>query len=299
MTTPVDDDARLELLATGDEWAEGPVFTRAGRVRWSDIPGNRVREFDPATGRDEVVDADAEYANGRTLDLEGRIVQCSHGRRRVERVDADGAITSIVDAFEGHRLNSPNDVVVSSDGAIWFTDPPYGIQPEGLEGHPGEEEYGGCHVFRYDESTGGLAAVVLGIAHPNGLAFNADETLLYIADTAAYRDDVWVGRIEVVDVADGRCGPRRLLVELDGIVDGFRVDAEDRLWVSAGPGIRVLDPTGRELHRIEVPETVANLCFGGEDGRDLYITASTSLYRIRTTTTDAADHRRAALGPGA
>jgi gluconolactonase len=296
MATWLAEDARLEHLASGGGWAEGPVWTRHGRVRWSDIPQNVIREYDPATGAVEVVDADAEFPNGRTLDREGRILQCSHGRRRVERVLDDETIVNVVDRNGPHRLNSPNDLVVARDGAIWFTDPPYGIQPEETEGHAGEEEYGGCHVFRFDETTGELTTVVTGMLHPNGIAFSPDERTLYVADTGLTRDGEQYGQIESYRVegsgASVRCVDRRVLIVMDdGVSDGFRVDVDGRIWTSAGAGIRVFDPEGAELFRFDVPETVANLCFGGDDGRDLYITASTGLYRIRTTTTDAAGVR--------
>jgi gluconolactonase len=296
MATLLATDARPERLTGGCQWAEGPVWTRAGRLRWSDIPADRVLEYDPATGGTEVVDAAAEYANGRTLDLAGAIVQCSHGRRRVERVHADGSITSIVDrVVDGtgaHRLNSPNDVVVDSTGAIWFTDPPYGIQPDEREGHAGVEEYGGCHVFRFDEATGVLTAVVTGMVHPNGLALSPDEGTLYVADTGVRRDGESYGLIEayrIVRAADGiRCVDRRVLIDMPGAVsDGFRVDDRGRIWTSAGAGLRVFSPEGAELLRMELPETVSNLCFGGPDGHDLYLTATTSLYRLRVTARDA------------
>ncbi|MDP9027888.1 MAG: SMP-30/gluconolactonase/LRE family protein, partial [Actinomycetota bacterium] len=175
------DGSSLERLWTGAVWSEGPAWiATTGRLRWSDVVGNRILEFDAATGEVEEYARDVEYVNGRTLDLDGRVIQCSHGRRRVER-DVGGVVAAIVDRFEGHRFNSPNDVVVAADEAIWFTDPPYGIRPDGREGHPGEQEYGGCFVFRFDESTGELSAEITDMEHPNGLAFSPDESLLYVA----------------------------------------------------------------------------------------------------------------------
>ena len=279
----------LELLATGCAWAEGPLWLPdIGRVRWSDIPNNRILEWDRATGQTTVFRNDAEYTNGRTLDLEGAVVQCSHGRRSVERETADGPVT-IVDQFEGHRLNSPNDVVVASDGAIWFTDPPYGIRPSGIEGHPGEQEYGGCYVFRYDERTGELTAVVTDMDHPNGLAFSPDESLLYVADTGD--PDV----IRVYPVEGPRLGPGRLFATVrPGPSDGFRVDVEGRIWTSSDGFVQVLSPDGDVVERIAVPEKVSNVCFGGPDGTELYVTASTSLYRLRTTTRQAPRPARSA-----
>jgi gluconolactonase len=195
----------------------------------------------------------------------------------------------VVDTFEGRRLNSPNDVIVARDGAVWFTDPPYGILPGTTEGYEGEQEYGGCYVFRFDPAGGELTPVVTDLVHPNGLAFSPDESLLYVADTAGPSHGVPF-RIAVYDVRDGRCHGGRSFVELDDdhLADGFRVDVEGRLWTSAGPSVRVYSPGGELLDTVEVPETVSNVCFGGPDGRDLYLTATTSLYRLRTSTRDAA-----------
>jgi gluconolactonase len=275
-----------ERLWTGSAWAEGPVWLPgAGAVRWSDIPNDRILQWDRATGETIVYADGVEFANGRTLDLAGQVVQCSHGLRRIER-DVDGVVTPIVDRFEGHRFNSPNDVVVASDGAIWFTDPPYGIHPSEREGHAGEEEYGGCFVFRYVEETGELDPVITDMVHPNGLAFSPDESLLYVADTGANAGaSSWM---RVYDVADGRAANGRFFAD-PGASDGFRVDVEGRVWTSwsrddrAG-GVVVYDPAGTELLRIDVGEPASNACFGGPDGDELYVTASTSLYRIRTAT---------------
>lgn len=279
----------LECLFTGSVWAEGPLWVPTSRtVRWSDIPNNRILEFDPASGTTREYAVGVEYTNGRTLDADGSVLQCSHGRRRVER-DTDGTVTGLVDSFEGRRLNSPNDVVVARDAAIWFTDPPYGILPGTKEGHEGEQEYGGCNVFRFEPAAGILTAVITDLVHPNGLAFSPDESVLYVADTAGSRYGVPL-RIAAYSVDDGTCGPCTGTLELeDGYpADGLRVDAEGRIWTSAGPSVRIYSPSFQLLDTINVPETVSNLCFGGPDGQDLYLTATTSLYRIRTTTTDAA-----------
>ncbi|RAX18147.1 SMP-30/gluconolactonase/LRE family protein [Pseudarthrobacter sp. AG30] len=279
----------LECLYTGTVWAEGPLWVPSTQtVRWSDIPNNRILEFDPATGAVRDYAQNVEFTNGRTLDHDGSVVQCSHGRRRVER-DRNGTVTGLVDSFRGHRLNSPNDVVIAGDASIWFTDPPYGILPGTTEGHEGEQEYGGCYVFRLDPASGNLDAVITDLVHPNGLAFSPDETVLYVADTAGPSHGVPL-RIVAYDVRDAACGPGRVVVELpDGrAADGLRVDVEGRIWTSAGPAVRIYSPSFELLASIDVPETVSNLCFGGPDGRDLYLTATTSLYRIRTRTRDAA-----------
>lgn len=280
---------RLERLFTGSVWAEGPVWVPSSKtVRWSDIPNDRILEFNPATGTTRDYAVGVEFTNGRTLDADGSVVQCSHGRRRVER-DREGTVTGLVDSFEGHRLNSPNDVVIARDGSIWFTDPPYGILPGTKEGHEGEQEYGGCNVFRFEPAAGTLTAVVTDLVHPNGLAFSPDESVLYVADTAGSRYGVPL-RIAAYSVHEGHRPARTGTLELeDGYpADGLRVDVEGRIWTSAGPSVRIYSPSFQLLDTITVPETVSNLCFGGSDGQDLYITATTSLYRIHTTTRDAA-----------
>ncbi|SEJ79732.1 gluconolactonase [Arthrobacter sp. yr096] len=279
----------LEKLFEGTVWAEGPLWVPESQtVRWSDIPNNRILEFNPATGQTREYATAVEFTNGRTLDRDGSVVQCSHGRRRVER-DHDGVVTAIVDSFGGRRLNSPNDVVVAGDGTIWFTDPPYGILPGTTEGYEGDQEYGGCFVFRFDPVGEVLTPVVTDLIHPNGLAFSPDESLLYVADTAG----PGLGspfRIAVYPVEGGMCGEGRTFVELedDAVSDGFRVDVEGRVWTSAGSAVRVYSADGELLTAVDVPERVSNLCFGGPDGRDLYITATTSLYRLRTSTQDTA-----------
>lgn len=284
MTSELADPASLERLWTGATWSEGPAWIpTTARLRWSDVVGNRILEYDAATGEVSEYARAVEYVNGRTLDLAGDVVQCSHGLRRVER-DAGGLVTSIVDRFEGRRFNSPNDIVVGSDGALWFTDPPYGLGADGREGHPGEQEYGGCFVFRFDERTGELRAEITDMVHPNGLAFSPDESLLYVADTSGPLD------IRVYDVVDGRVAAgsgRSFAAVRPGASDGFRVDVDGRVWTSSGDSVQVLGTDGAVLAKFPVPETVANVCFGGVDGHDLYITATTSLYRLRTTTTGA------------
>ena len=226
--------------------------------------------------------ADAEFSNGRTVARDGRVLQCSHGRRAVEELHPDLTTTTLVDGVNGVRLNSPNDLVVARDGVIWFTDPPYGILKEG-EGHPGHIEYGGCWVFRLDLSSGDLTPVITDLDRPNGLAFSPDESVLYVANSAHHDGfHVWA-----YDVVDGQCGPARLFYTgRKGVIDGFRVDVEGRLWLSDDDSVVVVDPDGTFLASIDVPERVANVCFG-PDG-ELYIAASSSLYRIRTTTSDAA-----------
>jgi gluconolactonase len=283
-----------ERLATGATWSEGPVWLPATqRVRWSDIPGNRILEWEEGRADPIVYRADAEFTNGRILDLDGSVLECSHGRRAVER-DRDGEVTTLVDRWRGARLNSPNDLIVANDGSVLFTDPPYGIVlPH--EGHPGEREYGDNYVFRFVPATGDLSAIVIDAEEPNGLALSPDESTLYVADTAAWlrspSDDR--GTIRAYDVRDGfRCKNGRTLIRSGGIADGFRVDVEGRIWTSASAAVEVYEPDGTLLERVPFPEVVANLCFGGPDGTDLFVAASSSLYRMRTTTRDTADRTR-------
>ena len=282
----VSPDATPERLGGGATWSEGPLWLPADEaVIWSDIPGNRILRWSAATGEVTVDRTGVEFTNGRTLDLEGRVVTCSHGRRAIER---DGEV--LVDHYGTTRLNSPNDVVVASDGTIWFTDPPYGIvQPR--EGYPGEREYGDCYVFRFDPAAGELIPVVIDMEEPNGLAFSPDESLLYVADTsAALRTDGGGNHwIRVYDVVDGRrCKNGRLFAEVNpGLADGIRVDVHGNVWTSSADSVQVYAPDGRRLGGIPVPEVVGNLCFGGPGRDTLFIAATTSLYRLPTLTRGA------------
>jgi gluconolactonase len=281
---PLAPDAAAERLATGATWSEGPLWVpELDEVWWSDIKGNRVLAWSQRTGEMREAVRDAEYANGRTRTRDGRIVQCSHGRRAVEVLALDGTTRTLVDRVGGVRLNSPNDVVERSDGSIWFTDPNYGLTSPG-EGHPGGvEEYGGRHVFRLDPS-GALSAVVTDLDQPNGLAFSPDESVLYVADSARSP-----GPIHAYDVVSDSVVHARVLRMVEpGIPDGIRVDTEGRIWTSSADSVQVLGPDGTRRARVPVPETVANLCFGGPDGTDLFVAATTSLYRIRTNARDAA-----------
>ena len=256
-----------------------------GVVRWSDIPGNRILEVDPDTSFVSVYAEDVEFTNGRTLGLAGEVIQCSHGRRAIES-DVDGVVTTLVDSWDGKRLNSPNDVIVASDGAIWFTDPPYGIvQPH--EGHPGEREYGGNYVFRFDRASGDLAPMVLDVEEPNGLAFSPDEKILYVSDTSSALRADGTGNHHIVayDVdANWMCSNARVFAIIEpGVSDGFRVDEYGNVWSSSADSVQVLAPNGTPLLSVPVPETIGNLCFGGPDGTTLFIAATTSIYAIETT----------------
>lgn len=297
----LEQDAVLQRVGTGAVWAEGPVWLPERRsVRFSDIPNNRILEFSEETGDLTVFGDDVEFTNGRTLDLDGYVVECSHGRRAVQRDvgvrPGDGPLPqTLVDRFGDVRLNSPNDVVVKSDGTIWFSDPSYGIlRPE--EGHAGEEEYGDRYVFRFDPLDGSVVPVVMDVESPNGLAFSPDEKTLYVADSSAHpasgevEPDRPVGHaIHAYDVSGGRHAKNgRIFTEVSpGLPDGIRVDEHGNVWSSSLDAVQVFAPSGERILRIAVPERIGNLCFGGDDGRSLYIAASSSLYRIRTTTRDA------------
>jgi gluconolactonase len=269
--------ARLDHLHDGCRWAEGPAYFPAHRALvWSDIPNDRMLRYDEATGHVGVFRAPAGYTNGHTVDPQGRLVSCEHGARRVTRTEHDGTITVLADAYDGKRLNSPNDVVVRSDGAVYFTDPTYGIEGW-YEGYPGESEIGACHVYRIDPITGTIAIAADGFVKPNGLAFSPDERLLYVSDTGHSPK-----HMRVLDVADDGTlsNDREFAVCTIGGFDGFRLDEAGRIWTSAGDGVHVYEPDGTLIGKVLVPETVANVAWGGPKRNRLYICATTSLYAV-------------------
>lgn len=271
-------NAPVKQLATGFDWVEGPVwFGDAGCLLFSDIPNNRILRWTPEAGV-TTYRAPSNYANGHTRDRQGRLVSCEHGTRRVTRTEHDGSITVIADSFDGKPLNSPNDVVVKSDGSIWFSDPHYGIMTN-YEGFANPQE-NPCVVYRADPETGALDVMVDDMNCPNGLAFSPDESLLYLADTGRmFSEDAQ--HIRVYDVTGGGVENGRLFHKIDpGAADGIRVDTDGNLWSSAADGVHCIAPDGRLLGKILVPELVSNICFGGRAKHELYITATTSLYRI-------------------
>lgn len=271
-------NAPLKKLASGFDWAEGPVWMGdANCLLFSDIPNDRMLRWAPDTGL-STYRAPANFSNGNTRDRQGRLITCEHGGRRVTRTEWDGAITVLADRYQGKRLNSPNDVVVAQDGAIWFTDPHYGIFSN-YEGHKAAQELP-CNVYRLDPVTGALEAVLTDFACPNGLCFSPDESLLYVADTGrVFEADPQ--HIRVFDMANGRPRGGRVFHSVaPGCADGIRVDSEGNLWSSAGDGVHCLAPDGTLLGKILVPEIVSNICFGGRAKQQLFITATTSLYVI-------------------
>ena len=275
-------DSRFERLYDGCRWAEGPVYVPAGRyLVWSDIPNERMLRWDEMTGNVGLFRSPSGFSNGNTLDREGRLVTCEHGNRRVSRTEHDGTITVIADRFDGKRLNSPNDVVVRSDGSIWFTDPAYGIDSD-YEGHQAASEIGACNVYRVDPQTAQVTLVADDFERPNGLAFSLDETLLYVADTR--RNHI---RVFPVD-RNGDVGASKLFTDCtSGVFDGFRLDNTGRLWAGVGEGVHCFDPDGTLIGKLHLPEAVANLTFGGPQRNRLFITATTSLYSIRLNVTGA------------
>ncbi len=279
--------ARLEELYSGCRWAEGPVwFDDAQHLVWSDIPNQRMMRWTPDGGV-SVFRHGSDFANGNTRDRQGRLISCEHGTRRVTRTEVDGSITVLADSFEGKRLNSPNDVIVRSDGTIWFTDPTYGILSD-YEGYRSDPEQGHRNVFRLDPDTGDLTSVVGDFLQPNGLAFSPDETKLFIADSGASHDPAAPRHIRVFDVDGRSLSNPRVFCHIDtGIPDGIRFDEQGNLWSSAADGVHCFSPEGTLLGKIKVPQTVANLTFGGPRRNRLFITATNSLYSIYLTTNGA------------
>ena len=270
-------NAPVKQLATGFDWVEGPVwFGDAGCLLFSDIPNNRIVRWTPGVGI-STYRAPSNYANGHSRDRQGRLVSCEHGTRRVTRTELDGQVTVIADSYQGKRLNSPNDVVVHSDGSIWFTDPHYGIMTD-YEGFRADQELP-CHVYRVDPD-GSIAAVLTDFNGPNGLCFSPDETRLYVADTGRmHHPDPQ--HIRVFAVNRARLTGGKVFHQIaPGCADGMRVDSDGNLWSSAGDGVHCIAPDGHLMGRILVPEVVSNICFGGRARQQLFITASTSLYAV-------------------
>ena len=272
----VPSDAKLEKLAGNLQFIEGPAWFKGsegqgGYLVFSDIPANELKKWTRLRGV-ETFRADSHNANGNTIDREGRLVTCEHSGRRVSVTERDGTVRTVVDQFEGKKFNSPNDVVVKSDGTIWFTDPPYGVPKDQ------KREVDKQLVFRFDPKSESLRVVADDFDRPNGLCFSPDEKILYIADSGK------PGHIRAFDVSgDGALANGRVFCKTDnGHPDGIRCDAAGNVWSSAGDGVHIFAPDGALLGKILVPETPANLCFGGEDGKTLFITARTRLYSIRT-----------------
>ncbi len=254
----------VETIAEGFQFTEGPVWLTSGELIFSDIPADTIYRVDKSIFRKP-----SGKSNGLTLDQEGRLIACEHWNRRVTRTEEDGSITVLADSYGGKKLNSPNDVTVRSDGTIYFTDPPYG-----LEGREQEQPCQGVYVIAPD---GTLTRIAEDFIKPNGIGLSPDEKTLYIADTDG-------SHIRAFDVAeDGSIGSGRVFCELPG-PDGMAIDAKGYVWSAAGDGIRVISPAGELVHTVTVPQGPANCTFGGDDGKTLYITARTGLYKVGVVT---------------
>lgn len=289
--------ASVEQLATGMRWAEGPVWFGDGRyLLVSDIPNNRILRWDDASGEVSDFRSPSHNANGLTRDAQGRLLTCEHQTRRITRTEYDGSITVLADQFGGKRLNSPNDIVCQRIGAIWFTDPPFGISGD-WEGDPAPAELPHA-LYRIDPKTGELQQIVTDLPGPNGLAFTPDESVLYVvASRAQPHRQVWAYDVD----AQGHVSNKRLFIDAQGpgALDGIAVDREGNVWCGWGSdgsrgapaaeldGVRVFAPDGTAIGHIHLPERCANLCFGGAKHNRLFMASSHSLYALYTNTRGA------------
>jgi gluconolactonase len=276
-------NAAVERLYTGARWAEGPVWFGDGRyLLFSDIPNNRMLRWLEETGEVTVFRSPSNNSNGNCRDREGRLLTCEHDTRRVTRTERDGAISVLMESFQGKKLNAPNDLVVHSDGAIWFTDPGYGIMSN-YEGHKAPFELP-ANVYRLDPKSLVATVVASDMDKPNGLCFSPNEKLLYIVDSGEGNPCP----IKVYDVVDGvKLTNGRIFVNMSpGSSDGIRCDVDGNLWSAAGwggagfNGVHIFAPDGTLIGKIHLPETCANLCFGGVKRNRLFMTASQSLYSL-------------------
>jgi gluconolactonase len=279
-------NVHVERLHTGCRWAEGPAWFAAGRyLVWSDIPNDRMLRWDETDGSVSVFRQPSMNSNGHTVDTQGRLVSCEHRSRCVSRTEHDGTRTVLASHIEGKRLSSPNDVVVKSDGSIWFTDPSYGIDSD-YEGDAAQGEIGAQRVYRIDPGNGAIGVVADDFVQPNGLAFSPDESRLYIVDTGATHQPDGPHHVRRFSVnADGTLGGGAVFAVCPvGLYDGLRVDGHGNLWLSAGDGVHCHAPDGSLLGKVRIPETVANLCFGGAKRNRMFICGTTSLYAVYLNT---------------
>ena len=280
-------NAAIERLYTGARWAEGPVWFGDGRyLLFSDIPNNRMLRWVEETGEVSVFRSPSNYSNGNTRDKQGRLITCEHDSRRVTRTELDGTVTVLMDHHQGKPFNAPNDVVVHSNGSIWFSDPGYGILSN-YEGHKAPLELP-CNVYRIDAKTGEATVVEGSLRRPNGLCFSPDEKLLYLCDTSGTENPGYSHDIRVYDVVDGaRLANGRVFVNMGvGVADGIRCDVDGNIWAGAGwggedyNGVHIISPAGELIGKIHLPEICANICFGGAKRDRLFMAASTSLYAL-------------------
>lgn len=271
-----------QLFAAG-LFTEGPAYFPAGRyLLFTDIPNDRILKFDETTDTVSVFRQDCGHPNGQTVDPMGRLLSCEHRYRRVSRTEHDGSIVTVADSWEGKQLNSPNDVIVASDGGVWFTDPTYGILHD-LDGGKADSEIGACHVYRVDPATGNVEAKIMDMVMPNGLAFSADEKTLYVVDSGKSHFEDGPAHVRKFDVdANNQLSGGDVLIDCPhGIFDGLRLDVDDNLWISTGEGVYCYAPDGTLLGKIRIGQIVANLTFGGPRRNMLYICATNALYRVR------------------
>ena len=271
-------DLNIKQIHTGSIWTEGPCYLKkSNKVVWSDIPNNIMFSFD--FKKIETFRSPSNFSNGNTVDNQGNLFTCEHGARRVTKTDQNNIITLIADEYDGKRLNSPNDVCVHSNGTIFFTDPPYGIiNPERIEGFPGKMMYGGCYVFKYVPKTNSLEALVTDMDRPNGIALSLDETHLFISNTG---NEKYIRQYELknnLQIANPKLFAK---TNLNYIFDGFRFDIENNLWTSCGEGVACYNSSGEQIGYIKKQKKVSNIDFGGNDGKTLFITASTSFYMAK------------------
>ena len=287
----------VEQLFTGMHWAEGPVWFGDGRyLLVSDIPNNRIMRWDETSGAVSEFRAPSNNANGLARDKQGRLLTCEHLTRRITRTEYDGSVTVLADRFEGKRLNSPNDIVCQSNGAVWFTDPPFGIAGQ-WEGEAASAELPHA-VYRIDPASGALQCVINDLQGPNGLAFTPDERGLYVVESRAKpHRKIW--RYDVS--ASGALSNKQLVVDAQGVgaLDGFAVDVQGNLWCGWGSdgslgansaeldGVRVFAPDGQAIGHIHLPERCANVCFGGAKNNRLFMASSHSVYAVYTQTQGA------------
>ena len=276
-------DMPVMTLWTGSDFGEGPAYFPAARsLVWSDITNDRMLRYDECTGQVGVFRQPSGFANGNTIDREGRLITCEGGNRRVTRTEHDGSITIVADRFRGMRLNSPNDVVVASDGAVWFTDPSYGID-EAKFGGGGAPEIGAQNVYRVDPHTAAVELACNDFVQPNGLALSPDESRLYIVETGGTHVQGLPFTMHVYDVAGGpRLSEGRLFATCEpGVFDGLRIDEAGNVWTSGGSGVHCYRPDGTHLGNIRIEgQQVTNVVFGGADRRRLFITGLHALFAV-------------------
>ncbi len=283
--------ARVEQAATGFNFVEGPVWFGAwGQTVFSDLGSGRQHLWDARTGQVSVFRADSNYTNGAAKDREGRLICCEQGLRRVVRIEHDGKLTVLADKYNGKKLNSPNDVVVKSDGSIWFTDPPNGLNSDYEGNRGGTQEQAGTYVYRIDPKSGQLSIVIEDI-RPNGLCFSPDETKLYAVGTTPTSRGLRV--YDVVSGGTKLANGRILVSHPTSSTDGFKCDEQGNIWAAwGGPdkgenGVRVFSSEGKPLLQLELPERAANLCFAGPKLNRLFVTAQQSIYTAWTNVSGA------------